>query len=98
MNNAGWATFGEVEWVAVETHRRALEVNVLGVLAGVKTMLPLIRAARGRVVTITSGLGRMAVPTRCGVTHNEARPDCDVQVPVCGHQVRAGGCAGLPPL
>ena len=74
MNNAGWATFGEVEWVAVETHRRALEVNVLGVLAGVKTMLPLIRAARGRVVTITSGLGRMAVPTRCGVTHNTTRP------------------------
>ena len=64
VNNAGWATFGEVEWVAVDTHRRALEVNVLGVLAGVKTMLPLIRAARGRVVTITSGLGRMAVPTR----------------------------------
>ena len=74
VNNAGWATFGEVEWVAVETHRRALEVNVLGVLAGVKTMLPLIRAARGRVVTITSGLGRMAVPTRCAVTHNTMRP------------------------
>ena len=74
MNNAGWATFGEVEWVAVDTHRRALEVNVLGVLAGVKTMLPLIRAARGRVVTITSGLGRMAVPTRCRVTHNTMRP------------------------
>ena len=75
MNNAGWATFGEVEWVAVDTHRRALEVNVLGVLAGVKTMLPLIRAARGRVVTITSGLGRMAVPTRCPVTHNTMRPE-----------------------
>ena len=26
--------------------------------------LPLIRSARGRVVTITSGLGRMAVPSR----------------------------------
>ena len=73
VNNAGWATFGEVEWVAVDTHRRALEVNVLGVLAGVKTMLPLIRAARGRVVTITSGLGRMAVPTRSPVTHNTMR-------------------------
>ena len=64
VNNAGWATFGEVEWVAMETFRKAMDVNVLGVLAGVKTFLPLIRAARGRVVTITSGLGRMAVPTR----------------------------------
>ena len=66
VNNAGWATFGEVEWVGMDTFRKAMEVNVLGVLAGVKTMLPLIRQAKGRVVTITSGLGRMAVPTRQG--------------------------------
>ena len=64
VNNAGWATFGEVEWVSLETYRKALEVNVVGLLAGVKTVLPLIRQARGRVVTIPSGLGRMAVPTR----------------------------------
>ena len=64
VNNAGWATFGEVEWVAMDTFRKAVDVNVHGVLAGVKTFLPLIRAGRGRVVTITSGLGRMAVPTR----------------------------------
>ena len=64
VNNAGWATFGEVEWVAMETFRKAVEVNVHGVLEGVKTFLPLIRASHGRVVTITSGLGRMAVPTR----------------------------------
>ena len=48
----------------METFKKAMDVNVHGVLAGVKTMLPLIREARGRVVTITSGLGRMAVPTR----------------------------------
>ena len=64
VNNAGWATFGEVEWVAMETFRKAFLVNVEGVLAGVKTFLPLIRQSMGRVVTITSGLGRMAVPTR----------------------------------
>lgn len=64
VNNAGWATFGEVEWVGLETYRKALEVNVVGLLAGVKTVLPLIRQEQGRVVTITSGLGRMAVPTR----------------------------------
>ena len=64
VNNAGWATFGEVEWVTMDTFRKAVDVNLHGVLAGVKTFLPLIRAGRGRVVTITSGLGRMAVPTR----------------------------------
>jgi len=64
VNNAGWATFGEVEWVNMATYRKAVDVNVLGLIQGVKVMLPLIRRAKGRVVTITSGLGRMAVPTR----------------------------------
>lgn len=64
VNNAGWATFGEVEWVGMDTYRRAMDINVFGMIAGIKTFLPLIRSAKGRVVTITSGLGRMAVPTR----------------------------------
>jgi len=64
VSNAGWATFGEVEWVSMATYRRALDINVLGLVQGIQTMLPLIRRAKGRVVTITSGLGVMAVPTR----------------------------------
>jgi len=64
VNNAGWATFGEVEWVSIDTYKKAMDINVFGLIAGIKTFLPLIRSAKGRVVTITSGLGRMAVPTR----------------------------------
>merc|ERR1712127_102127 len=64
VNNAGWATFGEVEWVGMDTYRRALDINVLGLIQGIQTVLPLIRKAKGRVVTITSGLGVMAMPTR----------------------------------
>jgi len=64
VNNAGWATFGEVEWVGMDTYRKAMDINVFGLISGIKTFLPLIRSAKGRVVTITSGLGRMAVPTR----------------------------------
>merc|ERR1719228_264355 len=64
VNNAGWATFGEVEWVQMDTYRRAMDINVFGVLKGIKTFLPLIRKARGRIVTITSGLAVMAVPSR----------------------------------
>ena len=95
VNNAGWATFGEVEWVSLDTYRKALEVNVVGLLAGVKSVLPLIRQARGRVVTITSGLGRMAVPTRCPVSVSVIT-HLDPQVPVCGHKVCTGGGPGLP--
>jgi len=64
VNNAGWATFGEVEWVSMDTYKRAMDINVFGLIRGIQTVLPMIRKAKGRVVTITSGLGVMAVPTR----------------------------------
>jgi len=64
VNNAGWASFGEVEWVSIDTYRKAMDINVFGLIHGIKTFLPLIRKANGRVVTITSGLGVMAVPSR----------------------------------
>jgi NAD(P)-dependent dehydrogenase (short-subunit alcohol dehydrogenase family) len=64
VNNAGWATYGEVEWVQMDTYRKIWEINVLGVIRGVQIVLPLLRKSKGRVVSITSGLARMAVPTR----------------------------------
>lgn len=64
VNNAGWATYGDVEWVSLDTVKRIVDVNVLGVIAVTKAFLPLLRRCKGRVVTITSGLGRMAVPMR----------------------------------
>jgi len=64
VNNAGWATFGEVEWVSIDNYKKAMDINFNGVILGVKTMLPLLRQSKGRIVTITSGLGRFAVPTR----------------------------------
>jgi len=64
VNNAGWATFGDVEWVSTKNYNRAMDINFNGVILGAKYMLPLIRPAKGRIVTITSGLGRFAVPTR----------------------------------
>jgi len=64
VNNAGWASFGEVEWVGMDTYKRAADINVFGLIRGIQIFLPLLRGAKGRVVTITSGLGRMAVPTR----------------------------------
>merc|ERR1712210_40122 len=41
-----------------------MDINVFGLIRGIQTVLPMIRKAKGRVVTITSGLGVMAVPTR----------------------------------
>lgn len=64
VNNAGLSTFGDIEWMPMDTVRRIVEVNLLGQIAVTKAFLPLLRKSKGRVVTITSGLGRMAVPTR----------------------------------
>ncbi|XP_068241451.1 D-beta-hydroxybutyrate dehydrogenase, mitochondrial-like [Palaemon carinicauda] len=64
VNNAGVATYGEVEWVPLDTYRRMAEVNVFGVIAVTQAFLPMVRKAKGRVVNISSGLGRMAVPMR----------------------------------
>ena len=62
VNNAGIAVAGPVEFVPLDDWRRQLEVNVLGVVAMVQAFTPLLRAGRGRVVTIGSMGGRLAQP------------------------------------
>ena len=36
VNNAGWATFGEVEWVDMQTYKKAAEINVFGLIRGIQ--------------------------------------------------------------
>lgn len=62
VNNAGLVIPGPVEAVELEALRRQLEVNVVGQVAVTQVFLPMIRAARGRVVLMSSIGGRMAFP------------------------------------
>jgi NAD(P)-dependent dehydrogenase (short-subunit alcohol dehydrogenase family) len=62
VNNAGLVVPGPVEAVELEALRRQLEVNVVGQVAVTQAFLPMIRAARGRVVLMSSIGGRMAFP------------------------------------
>lgn len=62
VNNAGIAVTGPVEFVPLESWRRQLEVNVVGVVAMVQAFAPLLRQSRGRIVTIGSQGGRLAQP------------------------------------
>ncbi|XP_077334571.1 D-beta-hydroxybutyrate dehydrogenase, mitochondrial [Lithobates pipiens] len=64
INNAGISTFGEVEFTSMDTYKEVAEVNLWGTVRVTKTCLPLIRRAKGRVVNISSMLGRMANPAR----------------------------------
>jgi NAD(P)-dependent dehydrogenase (short-subunit alcohol dehydrogenase family) len=58
VNNAGITVGGPVEAVPLDDFRQQLEVNVTGQVAVTQAFLAMIRAARGRVVFISSIGGR----------------------------------------
>jgi NAD(P)-dependent dehydrogenase (short-subunit alcohol dehydrogenase family) len=62
VNNAGIGVGGPVEIVSDEDLRRQFDVNVFGQIAITRTLLPALRAARGRIVFISSIGGRVATP------------------------------------
>jgi NAD(P)-dependent dehydrogenase (short-subunit alcohol dehydrogenase family) len=62
VNNAGIMVGGPLETLPPGDLRRQLEVNVIGQLAVIQAMLPLLRQCGGRIVNIGSFSGRVAVP------------------------------------
>ncbi|MFQ5565700.1 MAG: SDR family oxidoreductase [Paracoccaceae bacterium] len=62
VNCAGVIGGGAVEKLDMAEVRRVFEVNVLGLFAVCQTFLPQIRAAKGRIVNISSLSGLLAVP------------------------------------
>lgn len=62
VNNAGIAIAGPLEFIEIEDFQRQLDINVVGQLRVTQAFLPLIRAARGRIVNMSSIGGRVAIP------------------------------------
>lgn len=69
VNNAGISVSAPLECVPIEDLRYQLEVNLIGVAAMIRQFLPLLRATdrpgsgpAGRIVNVTSGVGRVALP------------------------------------
>lgn len=67
INNAGVCVSGPIECLTSDALRTELEVHVIGAAAVIRQFLPLLRApgpggARGRIVNIGSGTGRVAAP------------------------------------
>src|SRR5437764_1305040 len=54
VNNAGIAVTGPIELIPMEDLRRQFEINVFGQVAVTQAFLPLIRAARGRIIHVGS--------------------------------------------
>jgi NAD(P)-dependent dehydrogenase (short-subunit alcohol dehydrogenase family) len=63
VNNAGTSLWGPFEEIPIDTHRRLVEINLLGALNGVHAALPhLVRAERGVIINVVSIAGRLAMP------------------------------------
>jgi NAD(P)-dependent dehydrogenase (short-subunit alcohol dehydrogenase family) len=62
VNNAGIGTAAPVELVDLGSVRTMFEVNVFGLVAVTQAMLPLLRAARGRVVNLGSVGSEITMP------------------------------------
>ncbi|XP_056653944.1 retinol dehydrogenase 5 [Monodelphis domestica] len=61
VNNAGIAgIIGPTPWLSLEDYRKVLEVNTLGPIGVTLALLPWLKQAQGRIINITSVLGRLA--------------------------------------
>ncbi|XP_057614037.1 retinol dehydrogenase 16-like [Chionomys nivalis] len=62
VNNAGISIpSGLNEWMNKEDFAKILDVNLLGMIDVTLNMMPLVRKARGRVVNVSSVLGRLSL-------------------------------------
>lgn len=66
LANAGYTSFGMIELIDLDEARRQFDVNVIGMAAAAKAVLPYMRDAgtngRGRIVFMSSAAGKMAPP------------------------------------
>lgn len=62
VNNAGIAVPAPLEHQPIGDFRRQIEVNLIGQVAVTQAFIPLLRAARGRIVNVSSIGGKVAVP------------------------------------
>lgn len=72
VNNAGIGMTGPLEYLPIERLRRAFEINLVGQLAVIQALLPLVRAGGGRIVNVGSVGGRVAVPFGSPISSTKA--------------------------
>lgn len=63
INNAGYAVYGAIEDITIEEARRQFEVNLFGVAALTKQILPFMREqGSGKIINVSSIGGKMYTP------------------------------------
>lgn len=59
VNNAGVWCFAELEMTSESIVQKVMDVNLFGAVRVTKSVLPLIKQAHGRIVNVSSLLGKM---------------------------------------
>ncbi|XP_008117223.2 retinol dehydrogenase 5 isoform X2 [Anolis carolinensis] len=74
VNNAGRSMpMAPTDWMQLEDFRTTLDVNLMGLIGVTLKLLPLLKKSRGRIVNVSSVLGRLACigggycVSKCGV-------------------------------
>lgn len=63
VNNAGYGEGGAIEDIPLSRLRRQFEANVFGLVGVIQAFLPLMRRrGRGRIINVSSVLGRFSIP------------------------------------
>uniref|UniRef100_A0A8C4TA83 Retinol dehydrogenase 1 n=2 Tax=Erpetoichthys calabaricus TaxID=27687 RepID=A0A8C4TA83_ERPCA len=61
VNNAGiLLALPPTDWIQIESFRKVIDVNLLGTIEVTLKFLPLVKKARGRIVNVSSIMGRLA--------------------------------------
>jgi NAD(P)-dependent dehydrogenase (short-subunit alcohol dehydrogenase family)/catechol 2,3-dioxygenase-like lactoylglutathione lyase family enzyme len=63
VNNAGICLPGNVEWLSPDAYKTTMDLNFHAPVALTYKLLPLLKAARGRVMNVTSVDGFISLPT-----------------------------------
>jgi NAD(P)-dependent dehydrogenase (short-subunit alcohol dehydrogenase family) len=63
VNNAGWCVAGPIERSSLDDWRRAVDVNLLGAVHGIRLFAPgMLSAGRGAIVNVASAAGLVGFP------------------------------------
>ncbi|KAM9817344.1 11-beta-hydroxysteroid dehydrogenase type 2 [Neosynchiropus ocellatus] len=90
VNNAGvCVNFGDTELSLTSNFRGCMEVNFFGTLEVTRTFLPLLRQAKGRLVTISSPAGDQPFP--CLAAYGASKAALNLLVNTLRHELRPWG-------
>lgn len=90
VNNAGvCVNFGDAELSLMSNYRGCMEVNFFGTLNVTKTFLPLLRQAKGRIVTISSPAGEQPFP--CLAAYGASKAAFNLFINTLRHEMEPWG-------